>query len=151
MSRVCAHPYSYCRTLARCTSWVWRHPCFAKDQNLSLVCCTSWVWRHPCFAKEQNLSLVCCMSWVWRHPCFLKGQDRILSLHASTLSSHFATVIHWHCTLFLLSGVQFWQLQVIRWGYLISLVFCFVFVIRDIKYQFWKNKMYIYDIRIKWK
>ena len=35
---VCAHPYSHCRTLARHTSWVLRHPCFAKEWNLSLAC-----------------------------------------------------------------------------------------------------------------
>ena len=105
MSWVRVHPYSYCRTPACRTSWVWRHPCFAEEQNLSLVCCTSWVWRHQCFAKEQNLSLVRCTLWVWRHPCLLKGQDIILSLHASTLSGHFATVIYWHRTLFLL----FWD------------------------------------------
>ena len=36
---VCAHPYIYthCRSLACHASWVWRHPCFAKERNLSLV------------------------------------------------------------------------------------------------------------------
>ena len=139
MSRVCPHPYSYCRTLACCTSWVWKHPCFAKEQNLSLVHCMLWVWRHQRFAKEQNLSLVHCMSWVWRHLCFLKGQDRILSLCASTLSSHFATVIHWHRTLFLFfclgggggGGIGFDRNVIcclqLTWGYsglLFNLFFC---------------------------
>ena len=80
---VCAHPYSHCRTLARHTSWVWRHPCFAKERNLSPA-------RHT--------------SRVWRHPCFLKGWNRIFSLCACTLSSHFTMVICWHRTLFLLLG-----------------------------------------------
>ena len=81
MSWVRAHQYSHCRTLARHTSWVWRHPCFAKERNLSPA-------RHT--------------SQVWRHPCFLKGWNRIFSLCACTLSSHFTMVICWHRTLFLL-------------------------------------------------
>ena len=36
--------------------------------------------------KERNLSLACHTSWEWRHPCLLKGQNRIFSLHASTLT-----------------------------------------------------------------
>ena len=33
----------------------------------------SWMWKHPCFAKEWNLCLAHPMSRMWRYPCLLKG------------------------------------------------------------------------------
>ena len=124
---VCAHPYTHCR---------------------SLVHHASWVWRHPCFAKERNLSLV--------HPCLLKGWDRIFPLHAGTLSGHFAMVIHWHCTLFLpfcgsvltdISSHLLFATDLKLFGFILLLFILFVCDKRDIlKYVF---EIKIHDIRLK--
>ena len=80
-------------------------------------CRTLWVWRHPLpyvVGVEAPIAVRCgcggthCRTlWVWRHPCLLKGWVGTFSLHAGTQSSHFVTVLHWHCTLFLLSGIGF--------------------------------------------
>ena len=105
------------------------------------------------------MSLACRTSWIWRHPCVLKGQNRIFSLCTSTLNGHFAMVIHWHRTLFLL----FWGGAVLMeilshllfatnlrlFGFLCGLIFKKFF--RDkryiLKYQFWITRYMTLEYR----